>query len=158
MFLKHKKASKNVYKKSVILSFVFVFLVFFLFINGISLLSLKGTSIDAIQGLAPFLGRRIIILGAVAGLFAVVTSYIVIVNYFKDMLRCDVGCNKLFSILLSMLLPLGFLLMSSNKLDDIMSLAGGIIGGMIAVVVLMIYIKIKNMNKTIAPYNLNLPN
>jgi len=132
-------------------------LVFFAFINGISLLSLKGTSIDAIKGLTPFLGRNIIVLGAVSGLFAVVTSYIIIVNYFKDMLRCDVGCNKLFSILLSMLLPLGFLLMSSNKLDDIMSLAGGIIGGMIAVVVLMMYIKIKDKKKTTTPYSLNLP-
>ncbi len=158
MFLRHKKASKTVYMKSVIWSFVFVFLVFFAFINFVSLLSTRGTSIDAIQGLAPFLGREIIILGAIAGLFAVVTSYIIVVNYFKDMLRCDVGCNKLSSILLSMFLPLVFLLVSAKKLDDIMSLAGGIIGGMIAVVVLLVYMKIKDKNTKTAPYNLNIPN
>lgn len=156
MFLKHKKASKSVYKKSVIWSFVFVFLVFFAFMNSVSLLSSRGTSIDAINGLVPFLGRNITILGSIAGLFAVLTSYIVIVNYFKDMLRCDVGYSKRWSILLSMFLPLGFLLLGAKKLDDIMSLAGGIIGGMIAVIVLLIYQQVKNKNKQSAPYNLNL--
>lgn len=157
-FLKHKKASKAVYVKSVILTYVFIFLLFFAFMNSVSLLSGFSTSIDTFSGLIPFLGRGVLVLGALIGLLAVVTSYIVFVNYYKDMLRCDVNCNKIVSVLVSMFLPLGFLLLDIKKLDDLMSLVGGVIGGMIAVIVLLIYHKIRNKNVKTSPYNLNLPN
>jgi hypothetical protein len=62
--------------------------------NSVSLLSTKGTSIEAIEGLIPFLGREVLLLGSIFGLLAVTTSYIVVANYFKDCLRCDVGCSK----------------------------------------------------------------
>jgi len=55
-----------------------------------------------------------------------------------------------------MFLPLMFLLLDVNRLDDLMSLVGGVIGGMIAVVVLFIYQKVKNLKSDI--YNLNLSN
>lgn len=156
MFLKHKNASKTVYKKSVILSYIFVFIIFFLFMNSVSLLSKNNTTIDTFSGLIPFLGRGVLIMGALIGLLAIITSYIVFVNYYKDMLRCDIGCNKLWSILITMFLPLMFLLLNADRLDDLMSLVGGVIGGMIAVIVLLIYQKVKNINSSI--YNLNLPN
>lgn len=94
MFLKSKKAAKKTYKLSVILSYICVFIIFFLFMNAISLVSGQGTSIDTFTGLIPFLGRNILVMGSLIGLLAVVTSYIVFVNYYKDMLICDVNCNK----------------------------------------------------------------
>jgi prolipoprotein diacylglyceryltransferase len=39
-----------------------------------------------------------------------------------------------------------------------MSLVGGVIGGMIAVIVLFIYQKVRNKNVATVPYNLRLPN
>jgi len=93
-FLKNKKASKKTYKWSVILSYMSVFIIFFIFMNSVSLLSGGGTSVDTFTGLIPFLGRNILITGALIGLLAVVTSYIVFINYYKDMLICDVNCNK----------------------------------------------------------------
>jgi len=95
LFLKHKKASKTVFKKSVILSYVFVFIVFFLFMNSVALLSKNNTSIDTFGGLMPFFGRGVLIMGALIGLLAIVTSYIVFVNYYKDMLKCDMRCNNI---------------------------------------------------------------
>ena len=62
------------------------------------------------------------------------------------------------SIGISMFLPLLFLLIDIKKIDDLMSLVGGVIGGMIAVVVLLIYQKVRNKNIKNSPYNLNLPN
>ena len=156
LFLKHKKASKTVFKKSVILSYVFVFIVFFLFMNSVALLSKNNTSIDTFGGLMPFFGRGVLIMGALIGLLAIVTSYIVFVNYYKDMLKCDMRCNNIWSIIISMFLPLMFLLLDVNRLDDLMSLVGGVIGGMIAVIVLFIYQKVKNLKSDI--YNLNLSN
>ncbi len=57
-----------------------------------------------------------------------------------------------------MFLPLLFLLMDINRVDNLMSLTGGVIGGMIAVIVLLIYLKIRDKKQTVSPYNLNLPN
>lgn len=158
MFLKHKKASKSVYKTSVVLTYVAVFIIFFAFMNSVSLLSGNSTTIDTFGGLIPFLGRNVLVMGALIGLLAVVTSYIVFVNYYKDMLRCDVNCNKIVSVGMSMFLPLLFLLLNMDKLDDLMSLVGGVIGGITTVVILLIYQKVRNKNIKGAPYNLNLPN
>lgn len=157
-FLKNKKASKKTYKWSVILSYMSVFIIFFIFMNSVSLLSGGGTSVDTFTGLIPFLGRNILITGALIGLLAVVTSYIVFINYYKDMLICDVNCNKWLSYVISMFLPLLFLLLDINKVDDLMSLTGGVIGGMVAVMVLLMYLKVRDKKQTTAPYNLNLPN
>jgi membrane-associated HD superfamily phosphohydrolase len=158
MFLKHKKASKAVYKTSVILTYIFIFIIFFSFMNSVSLLSGNSTSVDTFSGLMPFMGRNILVMGALIGLLAVVTSYIVFVDYYKNMLRCDVNCNRIVSIAISMFLPLLFLLLDIKKLDDLMSLVGGVMGGIIAVVVLLIYQRVRNKNTRNAPYNLNLPN
>jgi len=57
-----------------------------------------------------------------------------------------------------MFLPLLFLLLDINKVDDLMSLTGGVIGGMVAVMVLLMYLKVRDKKQTTAPYNLNLPN
>jgi hypothetical protein len=57
-----------------------------------------------------------------------------------------------------MFLPLSFLLVDIKKLDDLMSLVGGVIGGMIAVIVLLIYQRVKNKNMSTVPYNLKLSN
>jgi hypothetical protein len=94
MFLKNNKVSKRTYKLSVILSYICVFIIFFMFMNTVSLVSGFGTSIDTFTGLMPFLGRNVLILGSIIGLLAVITSYIVFVHYYKDMLICDVNCNK----------------------------------------------------------------
>ncbi|MFA5230076.1 MAG: hypothetical protein WC422_01340 [Candidatus Paceibacterota bacterium] len=158
MFLKSKKAAKKTYKLSVILSYVCVFIIFFIFMNSISLVSGQGTSIDTFTGLIPFLGRNVLVVGALIGLLAVVTSYIVFINYYRDMLISDVNCNKWLSYSISMFLPLLFLLMNINRIDNLMSLTGGVIGGLIAVVVLLIYLRIRDKKQTTSPYNLNLPN
>lgn len=126
--------------------------------NTVSLVSGFGTSIDTFTGLMPFLGRGIVILGSLIGLLAVVTSYIVFVHYYKDMLICDVNCNKWLSYAISIFLPLLFLLVNVDKVDNLMSLVGGVIGGLIAVIVLLMYLKVKNKKQTTTAYNLNLPN
>jgi hypothetical protein len=74
------------------------------------------------------------------------------------MLISDVNCNKWLSYSISMFLPLLFLLMNINRIDNLMSLTGGVIGGLIAVVVLLIYLRIRDKKQTTSPYNLNLPN
>jgi len=158
MFLKNNKVSKRTYKLSVILSYICVFIIFFMFMNTVSLVSGFGTSIDTFTGLMPFLGRNVLILGSIIGLLAVITSYIVFVHYYKDMLICDVNCNKWLGYIVSIFLPLLFLLTNVNKVDNLMSLVGGVIGGVIAVIVLLMYVKVRDKKQTVSPYNLNLPN
>ncbi|HRZ29631.1 MAG TPA: hypothetical protein P5052_02640 [Candidatus Paceibacterota bacterium] len=60
--------------------------------------------------------------------------------------------------IVSIFLPLLFLLTNVNKVDNLMSLVGGVIGGVIAVIVLLMYVKVRDKKQTVSPYNLNLPN
>jgi len=62
------------------------------------------------------------------------------------------------SIFVSIFLPLIFLFMNINKIDDLMSLVGGVMGGIIAIVVLLMYQKVKSIKQNVSPYNLNLSN
>ncbi len=157
-FLKKKNAVKTYYSRSIVFSFIFIFLLFSVFMNSVALLSKNSTTIDTFAGLVPFLGRNVLIFGAYIGLLAVVTSYIVYVNYYKDMLQTDIKCNKFVSIFISMFVPLLFLLLDVNKLDNLMSLAGGVIGGMILVVLLFIYQKVRDKKINTFSYRLKLPN
>lgn len=156
--LKNKKAAKSVYKKTVIYAFAFCLLLYFIFMNAISLLSLNNTSIDAISGLVAFFGPIMAMFGAIIGILAIATGYLSFSFYYKEMLQSDFKINNSLSILITMFLPLLFLLIGSSKVDDLMSLAGGIIGGLVGVLILFVYKKAKEIGKIKPAYSLNLPN
>ncbi len=156
--LKNKKADKKVFKRSVILGFVFVAVLYFLFMNSISLLTKANTTLDAISGLAPFFGPTMVLLGAVIGILAITTGYLAFSFYYKEMLQSDFKINNTFSVLITMFLPLLFLILGANKVDDLMSLAGGIMGGLVGVLILFVYKKAKDVGKIKPAYALNLPN
>lgn len=69
--LKKNKAKKVSYARSIIIGFVLLVLLYGLFMNSISILSRTNSSQDAITGLIPFLGRNVILIGAVIGLLAI---------------------------------------------------------------------------------------
>lgn len=156
--LKNKKADKKVFKRSVILGFVFVAVLYFLFMNSISLLTGAKTTLDAISGLAPFFGPTMVLVGAVIGILAITTGYLAFSFYYKEMLQSDFKINNTFSVLITMFLPLLFLILGANKVDDLMSLAGGIMGGLVGVLILFVYKKAKDVGKIKPAYALNLPN
>lgn len=156
--LKNKKADKKVFKRSVILGFVFVAVLYFLFMNSISLLTGANTTLDAISGLAPFFGPTMVLVGAVIGILAITTGYLAFSFYYKEMLQSDFKINNTFSVLITMFLPLLFLILGANKVDDLMSLAGGIMGGLVGVLILFVYKKAKDVGKIKPAYALNLPN
>ncbi len=133
-------------------------MLYFVFMNSVTLLSKGSTSIDAISGLAPFLSPALMTLGAVIGILAITTGYLAFSFYYKEMLQSDFKINNILSILITMFLPLTFLLIGANKVDDLMSLAGGIMGGLVGVLILFVYKKAREVGKIKPAYSLNLPN
>ncbi len=156
--LRSKKAAKKVFKRSVILAFAFVVALYFVFMNAISLLSRGSTSIDAISGLAPFFGPVLVLIGSILGILAISTGYITFSFYYKEMLQSDFKISNAKSILITMFLPLVFLLLGATKVDDLMSLTGGIMGGLVGIIILFVYKKAKETSKVKPAYSLNLPN
>ncbi len=63
-----------------------LYLVFTLFVVGVSG---AATSQDALTGLIPFLGQKVAVLGAVFGLVAIASSFLVLGNYLKNSFRYD---------------------------------------------------------------------
>ena len=90
------EADGKKYKKTIILGTIIPAILYFLFMLTVVGISGQATSPEAIKGLTGFLGEGIIILGAVLGFLAVITSYFVIGLYLKKVFWYDLADYGLY--------------------------------------------------------------
>lgn len=69
----------------------------------------------------------------------------------------DFKTSQIMGIVLVLILPLVFLFFDMNKIEELMALSGGIIGGIMSVTILFIYFKAQKEGDRKPIYNLNLP-
>jgi len=154
--LREKKAKPVSFKKVIIVGSIIVSVAYLLFMNCIALVSGGKTTQDAISGLVYFVGKPIVILGAVAGILIVWTSFIAFAQYLKTLLHNDFGWNNIISTLTVIFLPLLFLFIGINGIGDLISLMGGVAGGLDGLIVFLVYMKAKQKPEKEPEYKLNL--
>lgn len=101
------------------------------------------TSPEAIAGLADRFGGVIPFLGAAAGFFAVITSYIVFSLYLREQFEYDFKWRPSISWGLTMFLPFIFFIFGVRSFGAVLSIAGGVLGGVTSIFVLWTYFKVK---------------
>lgn len=144
-------------KKVTILASVITIILYFLFSLAVVGVSGRNTSPDALSGLVPFLGQKIIILGALFGIITLADSFLIICLYFKNSLFRDFKFSENSASLISSGLPLILFILGFRSFITVISLAGTILAIIEGIVILLIFNKIKKLGDRTPEYSLKIP-
>ncbi len=141
---------KNVMKRIVRLGTFLPIVVIVIFTLTIVGISGAGTTPDALVGLSSILGDGVIIFALIFGILTMITSFLGVCEAVRETLRWDYKVNKFLSWSLACFVPYFMYLLGFKNLIEVISFAGAIAGGISAIVLIMIFIKLrKEKNKLI---------
>ena len=146
------------YKKVIILGTIIPALLYLLFMFIVVGITGTATSPETIEGLIPFLGKGMIILGAIFGILASLTSFFIIGLCLKKVFWYDYKINKTLSWFLACSIPfIGFLL-GLREFIPIIGFLGVILGAVESTILILIYKKAKKFGDQKPEYSLKIPN
>ncbi len=151
-------ANEKYYKKTILIGTIIPAILYGLFAFTIVGISGTNTSSEAINGLAGFFGKGIIILGAVFGILAVITSFVVLGYYLKKVFQYDYKRSKTLSWFLTCSIPLIAFLIGLRSIIPIIAFLGVILGAIEGTAVILIYKKAKKIGDQEPEYSLKIPN
>jgi len=154
--LKSPKERKGL-PKVIIFTQILVFLLYLLFALGIAGISGSQTSREALSGLVPFLGQKIIFFGALAGAITLADSFLVIGLYLRNTLIFDYKFSKILAVLLSCGVPLFLFLAGFKDFIAAISLVGAVIGAIEGTAILLIYERAKKLGDREPEYQIKAP-
>lgn len=152
------QANEKYYKKTILIGTIIPAILYGLFAFTVVGISGTNTSSEAINGLAGFFGKGIIILGAVFGILAVITSFVVLGYYLKKVFQYDYKRSKTLSWFLTCAIPLIGFLIGLRSLIPLVAFLGVILGAVEGTAVILIYKKAKKLGDQEPEYNLKIPN
>ena len=147
---------KKELKKIIISGLAIAVCFYFIFGLAISGVTGQSTTKEAFRGLIPFLGRNVMLLGGLFGLFSISTSFLVMANYLKNTLFFDYHFPRYPAYLLALFTPLIFFLMGIKEFLLIISFIGAFVGLIEGTVITLIYKKAKLKGERTPEYNLNI--
>lgn len=115
------------------------------------------TSQDALSGLTPFLGNHVVILGALFGMIALATSFLVLGNYLKNSLRYDHKVSDAVAAGIALGTPLLLFLVGFREFIAVMGVVGAFIGVFEGVVIVLIYQKARQKSMREPEYRVQVP-
>ena len=133
---------------------IVIYALFAFIINGVTGVA---TSEEALSGLYKAVGGRIYIVGALFGIFAIVTSYITFGYYLYETFLYDYGISKTLSHLLIALVPIAFVLLGVRDFIAIIGFLGAVMGGFEGIAMILAYFKAKKMGDRTPEYSLKIP-
>ena len=131
-----------------------LFFAFTLFVVGVSG---AATSQDALSGLIPFLGEKVVLLGAVFGLVAIAGSFLVLGNYLKNSLRYDYKVPYGISVAVAIFSPILLFLLGLREFIFVIGVVGALVAGLEGSVIALIYRTIKEKGDREPEYSLRIP-
>jgi len=144
---KKKKLLKKVIPISIIIP-ILIYILFIFFILGI-----QGENVtpSALGGLKNLLDKRIYFLSLLFGILATFTSFIALGLTLKKVFWYDLKIDKNASWLITCFVPLSLFLIGFKDFIEIIGLVGGIAIGIDAVLISLMYKKIKPKNILVYP-------
>ncbi|MDO8633130.1 MAG: aromatic amino acid transport family protein [Candidatus Wildermuthbacteria bacterium] len=125
----------------------FVFAALVVGVSGIS------TTEDAFAGLISFLGERVAALGALLGVFAIASSFLVIANYTKNALRHDFEVPTFLAIILTIGVPLFLFLIGFNQFIAVIGVVGIVSAATQGMLMIAILKKAKQVGRRVPEFS-----
>lgn len=151
-FRKAKLAIKSL-APAIILGSLLPAALYFLFVLGVFGAS-NIVSEDSISGMIGKAPAPLLWALGILGLFAVWSTYIVILQYVKSVLRFDFGLRDALAATLTVFLPLSLYFVGSKDFLKLIELVGGFFMGLESIFITLIWLRMKNQKRKsqILPY------
>ncbi len=146
------------YKQAIIWGSFIPIVIYILFTVSVVGISGSETSKEALQGLVPYLGAGFMRFGAIFGIFAIATSYLVLGINLKHTLEYDWRVSRRVSAVLVAIVPIIFFISGIQQFIEIISFSGAVFGAIIAIAIVLIYRKAIRFGPRKPGYTLNIPN
>ena len=154
--LEKRGEKKEKLKKVVIIGTLIPALCYLAFILVVAGVSGPSTTLQAIEGLKGILGNSIILLGAMLGLLAVSTSYLIFASYIKNSFINDFKWSRFISYFLVIVGPLLLYCLHLESLVKLISFTGGMLGGFEGIMLVLVLRKAKKQGEIEPPYQVPL--
>lgn len=155
-FFKGRREKRNL-NKLIVLAGIITVVLYFMFSFFVVGVSGNATSPDALEGLIPFLGKGVVVLGAAFGLIAIAASFLVLGNYLKNSLRYDFNLPYTSAAAIAIFSPLVFFLLGVREFVLVLGLVGIVLGVVESVLIVLLFIKAKRKGTRQPEYTLNIP-
>lgn len=151
------KIDGKTYRRAIVLGSLLPAFFYFLFMFTVVGVSGGNTSEEALSGLVGHLGAGVVGLGAIFGILAIATSYLVLGSNLKHTFEYDWRMNPKISAALVAAVPLALFAGGIQKFIEVISFSGAIFGAIIGISVLFVYKKAIKMGEREPGYKLKLP-
>jgi len=152
-----KGEEKKKIKKIIILVITFIVILYSLFTLAVIGASGGNVTPEALQGLIPFLGSQIIVLGALVGLLAIATSFLIIGNYLQNTFFYDYKIPRWGAAFIAFGLPLILFLIGFRQFIGVIGFVGIIYGVIEGILIILIFKKAKTLGNRHPEYSLKVP-
>ncbi len=102
-----------------------------------------GTTPEAVGGLNAKFGGSLPLIGAVAGFFSILTSYIVFSEYLKSQFQKDFGWPKIVAVVTATCVPLVLFLLGVRSFGEILEFIGALLIGLEGIFVAWMYLRVR---------------
>jgi tyrosine-specific transport protein len=149
------KGREKILKAAIIIGTLIPILIYALFALSVVSVSGSQTTKNAIEGLVPFLGEKIAVIGAIFGFLAVTTSFLVVGLNLRQIFHCDYKIKRTLAWALACFVPLAGYVLGLNNFIFVIGFIGAIAGGLEGILLILIYLKAKKTGRP--AYSLRLP-
>ncbi len=150
--------NKNLYKKSIIFGTVIPGILYLVFMVTVIGLTGSNTSSEAIDGLIGMLGKKVILIGAIFGFLATITSFFSLGLTLKETFCYDFKINKKIAWILACFVPLVLFLSGGYNFITVIIVLGSLMGGIEGTAIVLIYKQAKKFGNQEPDYNLGQMN
>lgn len=130
--------------KSIVVGTVTVALVYALFAGVVTGVTGSNTTEDAITGVGAVVGNWALILGSMIGIVSVFTSFLILGISIMNGLTYDFKQRHLVSWGIAAGVPFVLFLAGARSFIHVIGFTGGVLGSLIAIIVIYMYIRAKN--------------
>jgi amino acid permease len=149
--------SRKFYKRAIIWGTIIPAILYLIFMTTVIGLTGYNTSLEAIAGLTNLLGKKVILVGAIFGFLATITSFFILGLSLKQTLCYDFKINKNIAWFLACFVPLILFGLGGHNFIIIIVLLGALMGGIEGTSIILIYKRAKKLGDRLPEYELRNP-
>lgn len=155
--LKTKEEKKSL--KTIIITGIVLIVILYIFFS-FSIVGVAGenTSEEALQGLMGVVNHKVILLGALFGVLAFASSFLVLGNYLKNVLVYDFSVPHISSFLIACGIPVFLFLIGFRRFIEVIGMVGAVLGVVEGAAIIFIFKEAKKLGNREPEYSLNIPN
>jgi amino acid permease len=144
-------------KNIIIIATAFCGLVYLIFSFTIFGISGKNTTADALGGLIPFLGTKVIFFGTLAAVITLTDSFLIIGLSLRNTLIYDLKLPKILASFITCGLPIILFLAGLQSFIGTIGFMGTILGAVDGIIIILMYKKAKKFYDREPEYSLKVP-